>query len=30
VLSSGKIVFSGTPEELKNNPLLERAYLGGT
>ena len=29
VLSSGKIVFSGTAEELKNNPVLERAYLGG-
>jgi ABC-type branched-subunit amino acid transport system ATPase component len=30
VLSSGKIVFAGTAEELKNNPVLERAYLGGT
>ena len=29
VLSSGKIVFAGTAEELKNNPLLERAYLSG-
>jgi len=29
VLSSGKIVFAGTAEELKNNPVLERAYLGG-
>ena len=29
VLSSGKIVFSGTAEELKNNPVLEKAYLGG-
>ena len=29
VLASGKIVFSGTAEELKNNPVLERAYLGG-
>ena len=30
VLSSGKIVFAGTAEELKNNPVLERAYLGGS
>ncbi len=29
VLSSGKIVFAGTAAELKNNPVLERAYLGG-
>jgi len=29
VLSSGKIVFAGTAEELKDNPVLERAYLGG-
>jgi len=29
VLSSGKIVFSGTAEALKDNPVLERAYLGG-
>ena len=29
VISSGKIVFSGSAEELKNNPVLERAYLGG-
>ena len=29
VLSSGKIVFAGTAEELKSNPVLERAYLGG-
>jgi len=30
VLSSGKIVFAGTPAELMDNPVLERAYLGGT
>ena len=30
VLSAGKIVFSGTAAELKNNPVLERAYLGGS
>ncbi len=29
VLSSGKIVFAGSAEELRNNPVLERAYLGG-
>jgi len=29
VLSSGRIVFAGTAAELKNNPVLERAYLGG-
>jgi len=28
VLSSGKIVFAGTADELRNNPVLERAYLG--
>ncbi len=30
VLSAGRIVFSGTAAELKNNPVLERAYLGGS
>ncbi len=29
VISSGKIVFAGSTEELKNNPVLEKAYLGG-
>jgi ABC-type branched-subunit amino acid transport system ATPase component len=28
VLSAGRIVFAGTAAELKDNPLLERAYLG--
>ena len=29
VISSGRIVFTGSAEELKNNPVLEKAYLGG-
>jgi branched-chain amino acid transport system ATP-binding protein len=28
ILSSGKIVFAGSAAELKDNPVLEQAYLG--
>jgi len=29
VISSGRIVFAGSAEALKNNPVPEKAYLGG-
>ncbi|MFZ1726444.1 MAG: branched-chain amino acid ABC transporter ATP-binding protein/permease [Albidovulum sp.] len=29
VMSSGAILASGTPEEVRNSPMLEKAYLGG-
>ena len=29
VLRTGEIIASGTSEELKNNPEVQKAYLGG-
>lgn len=29
VLQEGKLLVEGTPEEIKNNPLVQEAYLGG-
>jgi branched-chain amino acid transport system permease protein len=29
VLQEGRVLVEGTPEEIKNNPLVQEAYLGG-
>jgi branched-chain amino acid transport system ATP-binding protein len=30
VLAQGKVIAAGTPEEVKNNPVVQEAYIGGT
>ena len=29
VLREGEVLVEGTPEEIKNNPTVQEAYLGG-
>jgi len=29
VLQEGRVLVEGTPEEIKNNPIVQEAYLGG-
>jgi branched-chain amino acid transport system permease protein len=29
VLQEGRVLVEGTPEEIKSNPLVQDAYLGG-
>jgi branched-chain amino acid transport system permease protein len=29
VLQEGRVLVEGTPEEIKNNPMVQEAYLGG-
>ena len=29
VLQEGRVLVEGTSEEIKNNPLVQEAYLGG-
>jgi branched-chain amino acid transport system permease protein len=29
VLQEGRVLVEGTPDEIKSNPLVQEAYLGG-